>query len=109
MRSTPPGPPVTERVANHTIAPVRTWSLIGNDLTPGHDKIELEVTSDDMLIVDAWLDDGPGVRLTQSVWSVRGVRTRDSRFWPVGRTRCCAHRGTGVPSRRHLPVRAPRE
>jgi hypothetical protein len=43
---------------------VRDWMLIGNELTPGQDTIEIEVVApDDVDRVDAWLDDRAGVRL----------------------------------------------
>jgi hypothetical protein len=71
LRTAPPLPPTAVEATDHAggfvVAPVRAWSLVGDDLTPGHDTIELEVTAaDDTQVVDAWLNDRPGVRLQRA-------------------------------------------
>ncbi|HLU68355.1 MAG TPA: hypothetical protein VKZ63_18855, partial [Kofleriaceae bacterium] len=46
---------------------VRNWLIIGNDLTPGQDTVDVQVFAPDGVeTIDAWLGDQPGVRLYHS-------------------------------------------
>ncbi len=48
----------------YQIERVRNWFLVGNDLTPGDDTLELRVSAPaGTEVVDAWIADRPGVRL----------------------------------------------
>lgn len=53
--------------SRYAISGVRAWYLVGNDLTPGHDTIEVSVTPPEGIDrIDAWLGlDGP-IALTES-------------------------------------------
>lgn len=63
----PAAPPFNDGGFNY-IGP-KAYYLIGNALTPGHDSLTLSVTPMDdgvpATVVDAWIDGGPGVRLTE--------------------------------------------
>src|SRR5690348_670896 len=50
-----------------------TWYLVGNDLTPGGDTLNLTVVAPEGVhYVDAWVNGAPGVRLV-----------RDADFWEL--------------------------
>lgn len=65
----PPGPRPADPAgdaAGVDIDGVRAWSLIGNAGTPGHDALALDVQAPAGVdVVDVWLDDQAGVRLTR--------------------------------------------
>jgi len=51
----------------------RAWTLIGNEVTKGHDALELKVTAPEgTRYVDLWLDDAAGVRLERDGVTFRG-------------------------------------
>lgn len=64
---TPPEPPGKDDSAvaqGYTIAGPRAWMLIGNDLTQGHDTLELTVTPPSTVkYIDMWIDGAKGTRL----------------------------------------------
>ncbi len=54
---TPPGKGDSPSDLGYTITGPRSWYLIGNPLTPGHDAFELSITApDDVWYVDLWID-----------------------------------------------------
>jgi hypothetical protein len=56
-----------ENDPDYRIERVRSWLLIGNEVTPGNDEIEIQVFAPaGVSVVDVWLDDQPGVRLSDS-------------------------------------------
>ncbi|MBK9071008.1 MAG: hypothetical protein IPL79_08410 [Myxococcales bacterium] len=74
-----PGPavaaPATVEPDDRFVVGGRSWYLIGNALTEGHDELDVTVwVPAGTKFVDAWLDDAPGVRLTyaEGVYVLRG-------------------------------------
>ncbi len=48
------------------VTELRSWYLVGNDATPGHDQLDIAVTPpDDVSYIDVWIDGAAGVRLTE--------------------------------------------
>jgi len=69
---TPPAPPA-ENDAAFAISGVRAWALIGNELTPGHDRFEISVSAPAAVsVVDMWFDGAAGVRLDGGAGLFRG-------------------------------------
>jgi len=63
----PPNPPAGDNDPAFTVERVRNWYLIGNDLTEGRNTLDVEVTAPDGVeLVDLWIDDQPGIRLSHS-------------------------------------------
>jgi hypothetical protein len=63
---TPPTAPAENDPA-FTVDRLRSWYLVGNDLTPGHDQLEIQVVAPAGIdVIDMWIDGQPGVRLVDS-------------------------------------------
>ncbi len=67
------GPSVTPPIAPdqndpaYTVGRIRNWYLIGNDLTPGQDQLEVQVVAPaGVELVDLWIDQEPGIRLAKT-------------------------------------------
>lgn len=69
-----PSPPAGDNDPAFAISGVRDWYLVGNDLTPGHDTVQLAVVPPaDVGFVDVWLNDREGVRLVPSGGELRQI------------------------------------
>jgi hypothetical protein len=64
-RVTPPSLPPGANDPDFAIAPLPTWTLVGNALTPGDDTLHLDVAAPGGTdAVDVWIAGGAGLRLT---------------------------------------------